>query len=237
MGIVWRRHHRRGRPRRQPLRVQIRISNSLVAAKRVPRRGRRPDVASNSALGKRRGRRECRVMASPMARLQQKKQAAVTTGSARSTGIPCAMVYGLYRALPGDRAFLPPSSARSSRDLSLSVGRPGPHDFAVRVSHVRLTCPPRPSHPRPTYRDDRPKRPSSSRRDAREHRFDLPDAASADACGRLARRAIGARVHARRAWRHNHQAGFGESAFQRMRRLMLASVSSLLAMSPIRPTR
>jgi len=31
-------------------------------------------------------------MASPMARLQQKKQAAVTTGSARSTGIPCAMV-------------------------------------------------------------------------------------------------------------------------------------------------
>jgi hypothetical protein len=31
------------------------------------------------------GRRECRVMASPMARLQQKKQAAVTTGSAGST--------------------------------------------------------------------------------------------------------------------------------------------------------
>jgi hypothetical protein len=27
-----------------------------------------------------RGHRECRVMASPMARLQQKKQAAVTTG-------------------------------------------------------------------------------------------------------------------------------------------------------------
>ena len=41
-------------------------------------------------------------MTSPMARLQQKKQAAVTTGSAGSTGIPCAMVYGLYRALPGD---------------------------------------------------------------------------------------------------------------------------------------
>jgi len=33
-----------------------------------------------------RGHRECRVMASPMARLQQKKQAAVTTGSAVSTG-------------------------------------------------------------------------------------------------------------------------------------------------------
>jgi hypothetical protein len=79
-------------------------------------------------------------MASPMARLQQKTQAAVTTGLAGSTGIPCAMVYGLYRALPGDRAFLPPSSARSTRKLSLSVGRPGPRDFAVRVRHVRLTC-------------------------------------------------------------------------------------------------
>jgi hypothetical protein len=31
-------------------------------------------------------------MAAPMARLQQKKQAAVTTGKAGTTGIPCAMV-------------------------------------------------------------------------------------------------------------------------------------------------
>jgi hypothetical protein len=116
------------------------------------------------------------------------------TTSARSTGIPCAMVYGLYRALPGDRAFLPSSSARSSRDLSFSVGTPGPRDFAVRAGHVRLTCHPRPSHPRLTCCDDRPKRPSSSRRDAREDRSDLPDVASTDTCGRLARRAI-------RAWR------------------------------------
>ena len=86
---------------------------------------------------KQRGRRECRVKASPMARLQQKKQAAVTTGSARSTGIPCAMVLRLIRDLLGDRAFLPPSSARSSsRELSLSVGRPGPHDFAVRIGSL-----------------------------------------------------------------------------------------------------
>jgi hypothetical protein len=122
------------------------------------------------------------------------KQAAVATGSARSTGIPCAMVDGLYRALPGERAFLPPSSASSSRDLSLSVGRPGPRDFAVRAGHVGLTCHPRPSHPRLTCCDDRPKRPSSTRRDAREDRSDLPDAASTDTCARLARRAI-------RAWR------------------------------------
>jgi len=32
------------------------------------------------------------MQAAPMARLQQKKQAAVTTGKAGTTGIPCAMV-------------------------------------------------------------------------------------------------------------------------------------------------
>jgi hypothetical protein len=35
------------------------------------------------------------MQAAPMARLQQKKQAAVTTGKAGTTGIPCAMAYGL----------------------------------------------------------------------------------------------------------------------------------------------
>ena len=34
------------------------------------------------------------MLAAPMARLQQKKQAAVTTGP--PAGLPCAMVYGLY---------------------------------------------------------------------------------------------------------------------------------------------
>jgi hypothetical protein len=40
-----------------------------------------------------------------MARLQQKTQAAVTTGLAGSTGIPCAMVYGLYVISSVYRAF------------------------------------------------------------------------------------------------------------------------------------
>jgi hypothetical protein len=96
-------------------------------------------------------------MTSPMARLQQKKQAAVTTGLARSTGIPCAMVYGLYRDLLGDRAFLPPSSLRSLLLKNLTSASGG-RDHATSPSakgHVRLTCHPRPSHPRPTCRDDR----------------------------------------------------------------------------------
>src|SRR5882757_7191629 len=142
---------------------------------------------------KQRGRRECRVMASPMARLQQKKQAAVTTGGAGQPAFPARWFTAYIAISPGTGLSCPRRLRDDLANLSLSVGRPGPRDFTVRVSHVRLTCPPRPSHPRPTYRDDRPKRPSSSRRDAREHGFDLPDAASEDACGRLARRAV-------RAW-------------------------------------
>jgi hypothetical protein len=68
-----------------------------------------------------------------MARLQQKKQAAVTTGSAGSTGIPCAMGYALYRALLGDHrlvatvigkiasADLAPASERQDHTTSSSA--------------------------------------------------------------------------------------------------------------------
>ena len=45
---------------------------------------------------------------------------------------------GFLRALPGDRALLPPSSAVSFRELDASVGASGPHDFAVRVGIARL---------------------------------------------------------------------------------------------------
>ena len=55
---------------------------------------------------------------------------------------------------PGSLAPVIPEKL-ASQELDLSVGRPGPRDFAVRASHVRLTCHPRPSHPRPTCRDDR----------------------------------------------------------------------------------
>jgi hypothetical protein len=51
---------------------------------------------------------------------------------------PHAMVYGLYRALPGDRALLPPSPAKVAfHKLDASVEASGPHVFAVRFSIVR----------------------------------------------------------------------------------------------------
>jgi hypothetical protein len=39
--------------------------------------------------------------------------------------------------------------------LDLSVGRSGPHDFAVRTCRARLAQPVRPSHPASYVRDDR----------------------------------------------------------------------------------
>src|SRR5260221_8226268 len=52
------------------------------------------------------------------------------------------MVYGLLRALPGDRAFLPPSPAKVAfRRLDTSVGVSGPHDFAVRIKRRSSIAP------------------------------------------------------------------------------------------------
>src|SRR3979411_205717 len=46
---------------------------------------------------------------------------------------------GFLRALPGDRALLPPSPRETLlAKLDASVGASGPHDFAVRVRAVRL---------------------------------------------------------------------------------------------------
>src|SRR5713226_3224348 len=66
-----------------------------------------------------------------------------TTSTPESPGIPARNGFNsLCRALPGDRALLPPSSAdmfclspvgpTQLRQLDASVGASGPHDFAVR---------------------------------------------------------------------------------------------------------
>jgi hypothetical protein len=96
---------------------------------------------------------------------------------------------GLLRTLPGDRAFLPPSPARSSpRKLDISVGMPGPHDFAVRLRAARLASPKRPPHPAPNVRDDR-ETPLLVRRDSAENAFDLGLRSIPSGCDKLARRA------------------------------------------------
>ena len=70
------------------------------------------------------------MLAAPMARLQKEKQAAVTTGSAETTGIPRATVLTLIRALLGVPGLLATvASGIISRRLGASVGAPGPRDF------------------------------------------------------------------------------------------------------------
>src|ERR1700736_2395828 len=56
-----------------------------------------------------------------------------------SPGIPRAMVYGLYRALPGEPGFLATVAPEklASQELDTSVEVSGPHDFAVRLSAAR----------------------------------------------------------------------------------------------------
>src|ERR1700726_1477342 len=69
-------------------------------------------------------------------------------GYTGSPGIPARNGFnGFLRALPGDRALLPPSPADMAcqspvgptclRKLDASVGASGPHDFAVRSNIVR----------------------------------------------------------------------------------------------------
>src|SRR6266481_4517572 len=53
----------------------------------------------------RRGRREGRVPTAPMVRVQQKARGR-TTGTGGSSGLPCAMVLRLIRALPGDHCLV-----------------------------------------------------------------------------------------------------------------------------------
>ncbi len=83
-----------------------------------------------------RGRGECRVPAAPAASCAKCwwHTSVATTGPPDSPGIPARNGFnGFLRALPGDRAFLSPSSA-ISRQLDAGVEASGPHDFAVRKS-------------------------------------------------------------------------------------------------------
>ena len=128
----------------------------------------------------------------PRPPVQQKARESGNHRFNRTTaGFPCAMVYGLLRALPGDRALLPPSPARRGtrlRGFSASVGAPGPHDFAVRDNIIRLVT--RRVHriPRPTFVTIA-KRPSYRIRDARMIALIWGKRQCPSGCGRLARRA------------------------------------------------
>jgi hypothetical protein len=104
------------------------------------------------------GKAGCRT--APMARQQQKKLAAVTTGSAEHPAFP-ARWFTAYSALSsGTGLSCPRRRAIISRDLASASGgqdhTPSPSASAsfVRVHEARAT-PTRPSHPALNVRDDR----------------------------------------------------------------------------------
>src|ERR1700730_11980080 len=99
------------------------------------------------------GRGECRVPAAPAAPCAKVESTGVeATGTPESPGIPARNGFnGLFRALPGDRAFLSPSSCGvASTRLDAGVEASGPHDFAVRRAALSSLAPPASIASRPT---------------------------------------------------------------------------------------
>src|ERR1700680_1150626 len=98
-----------------------------------------------------RGRRESRVRAAPAvsrAMLLGKTHTSIQV-QRRQSGLPCAVVYGLFRALPGDRAFLPPPFLRNLflKNLTPASGGQGPPASPARRAGIRHSPPPLPPHP------------------------------------------------------------------------------------------
>jgi hypothetical protein len=84
-----------------------------------------------------------------------KKARGRTTGTAGATGLPCAMVLRLIRALPGDQALLSPLLRNHLlRSVAPALGRQD-HTTSPSASRHSSDDTPRPSHPAPNTRDDR----------------------------------------------------------------------------------
>ena len=85
-----------------------------------------------------RGRRESRMRAAPAVSCANCAKETPTSIQVkrRQSGFPCAMGYGLLRALLGDRLSCHRHLQGCPCELSASTGAPGPHDFAVR-DHLR----------------------------------------------------------------------------------------------------
>jgi hypothetical protein len=108
--------------------------------------------ANSLALPINRGRGGAGVRAAPAVTCATAQETAhLHTGSAESTPTsPTQWFYGVLRALPGERPFLPPSSADTSRRLDARVAAPEPHDLTVRTASLVIRC--RPSIASPAQR-------------------------------------------------------------------------------------
>jgi hypothetical protein len=140
----------------------------------ISRRGA-PEFCLNVPPSEIRGRRESRVPVAPAAacavvestRVSHHGFAGITRPSLRNG------FNSLFRALPGDRACLPPSPRGvASAKLDASVGASGPHDFAVRKATLSSGAPPASTASRLDVRDDR-ETPLCAGRDGERYAGDL----------------------------------------------------------------
>jgi hypothetical protein len=107
------------------------------------------------------GRREGRELAAPMARVQKKSTRQNHRFGQDIPALPARWCYGLYALSPGTGVIAPVIRAPVERcELGISTGMPGPRDFTVAsetfVRMIRSRCDQiRPPHPAPDVRDDR----------------------------------------------------------------------------------
>ena len=100
------------------------------------------------------GSGECRVPIAPAASCAKCSNAheLVTTVAPGSPGIPARDGFNsLFRALPGDRACLPPSLPDCSANLTPASGRQDHTTSPSADKHSRQQRRPRPSHPNLTF--------------------------------------------------------------------------------------
>jgi hypothetical protein len=99
-----------------------------------------PEFCKYIGLKKQEGAGNAGCAVHPQSRVQSSKHTGVvTTGSPGHPAFPARWLYGLLRALPGDRldCHHHRCDAKHHHQLDASIGASGPHDFAVRVSTVR----------------------------------------------------------------------------------------------------
>src|SRR2546427_9338147 len=85
------------------------------------------------------GKTGCLLHPRSRVRFAQTKLHTSIQGSGSIPAFPAQWLYGLLRALPGERLFCLRRRRDRSRQLNASTAAPEPHDFAVRVRRVRLS--------------------------------------------------------------------------------------------------
>jgi hypothetical protein len=125
----------------------MKMQAGILAARRA--RALSHSSPSHEAEGA--GKAGCRLH--PWAPCNKKSTGVGPQVNRSNAGFPCAVVYGLLRALPGDRALLPPSPLRSSlpRSLTPASGRQDHTTSPSAMSGVRRSPSSRPPHPTATF--------------------------------------------------------------------------------------